>query len=183
MSPAASTPAPRTALDRWQLGHHAFHIQLVAMITLLDELCGRPIPGDERTVTLLIDLAALFGAATASMKYASSFDSSAYEGSIRPTMTPPAFKPGFSGLLNVEHERMKAALAPVPRMLDERFGPDSTSWEPPIRDAWDDLVVAHRELYRHHGLVCRRLVSAGPSLLRIHGRRPRIKRDDGTGAP
>jgi hypothetical protein len=158
----------QVARRRWKLGHQTFHLYLVAMIALLDEL--QQCPGAEvaRIAALLADLAALFDATAASMRYASSFDSSAYEAAIRPAMSPPCIKPGFTGLLNVEHKRMMTALAAVPDWLKERFGEQPDSWPTALAQSWTQLVGAEQRARVNHGHVCRKLVPDGPSLLRAH---------------
>jgi hypothetical protein len=165
---ASQASDPELAVRRWTLGHQIFHYYLVAMITILDELNDLDAPSEERSAQLLRDLAELFGATAASMKYASNFDRDVYDRVIRPTMAPPIAKPGFSGLLNVDHERMMALLVPVPDALKRRFGEETSSWPAPIAEAWHALVDAEQQARYDHGFVCRRLVVEGPSLLRQH---------------
>jgi hypothetical protein len=165
---APSSTAGETAQYRWKLGHQVFHLYLVAMISLLDDLDDSVSSSEKRTATLLADLAELFKATSASMRYAGSFDSATYDRSIRPSMAPPVTKPGFSGLLNLEHKRMLAKLVSMPGMLKERFGKATSAWPSPVCDAWNALVDAQHEARHHHVLVCRKLVPNGPSLLRLH---------------
>jgi hypothetical protein len=138
------------------------------MITLLAELNDSDLPSDARTAVLLGDLAALFEATAASMKYASNFDSELYDTTIRPSMAPPVIKPGFSGSLNIDHKRMMTSLVSVPDMLKQRFGEETSTWPTAVLAAWRSLVNAEQQARYHHGLVCRRLVTGGPSLLRMH---------------
>jgi hypothetical protein len=167
---AASHPSSPddVAQQRWKLGHQTFHLYLVGMITLLEDLQACPDSDADRVASLIADLAALFEATAASMRYAGSFDSSAYESAIRPLMSPPCIKPGFTGLLNVEHKRMMTALAAVPGWLKERFGEEPDTWPPPLAQAWSALVDAEQRARVNHGHVCRKLVPDGPSLLRAH---------------
>jgi hypothetical protein len=160
--------AAETARSRWALGHQTFHLYLIGMVSILDELGDCASLSEERVATLLLDLAALFDATSASMKYASSFDSATYDQSIRPSMAPPTARPGFSGLLNVDHKRMISALVSVPGTLEEHFGKATRTWPPSVYDAWSALVGAQQEARRNHVHVCRRLVPNGPSLLRLH---------------
>jgi hypothetical protein len=162
------TSEPEIALYRWRLGHQVFHLYLVAMITLLAELNDTNPPSDARTAVLLGDLAVLFEATAASMKYASNFDRDVYDSTIRPSMAPPRIKPGFSGSLNIDHKRMMASLVATPESLKRRFGEETSSWPTPVIEAWRSLVDAEQQARYHHGLVCRRLVTGGPSLLRMH---------------
>jgi len=169
----ATTTVPDTArqilaLSRWTVGHQTFHLYLVAMITLLEELTECPSLSDEHIATRLSDLAVLFEATAASMRYASSFDAATYDQAIRPSMAPPVTKPGFSGSLSTEHKRMMAALVSVPDTLEERFGNETSPWPSAVADAWCTLVEAEREARSNHAHVCRRLVPRGPSLLRMH---------------
>jgi hypothetical protein len=171
MSPAASAAhpsGPETAMYRWTLGHRVFHLYLVAMVTLLAELDAPEAPDDARTASILADLAALFEATSASMKYASDFDRELYDNTIRPSMEPPVLKPGFSGSLNVDHKRMMTALVGIPETLAQRFGEETAAWPTPVLTAWRSLVDAEQQTRFKHGHVCRRLVGGGPSLLRTH---------------
>jgi len=171
MSPAASAShpsGPETALYRWTLGHRVFHLYLVAMVTLLAELDANEPPDEARTANILADLAALFEATSASMKYASDFDRELYDSAIRPSMEPPVLKPGFSGSLNIDHKRMMTSLVDVPDTLACRFGEATADWPEPVLAAWRALVDAEQQTRFKHGHVCRRLVGGGPSLLRTH---------------
>jgi hypothetical protein len=156
-----------TAAFRWKVGHHTFHLYLVAMISVLHELNDERGIGDARVTDLLVDLAALFDATAASMRYASDFAPDTYDRDIRPSMAPPAVKPGFSGLLNVDHQRMMVELTQVPAMLQRRYGADMGRWPSSVAAAWDALVDSEQEARCNHGRVCRRLVVRGPSLLRM----------------
>jgi hypothetical protein len=158
----------QVAHARWEMGHQVFHLYLVGMNTLLAELLEGTGHSDARVGGILSDLAVLFEATSASMKYASSFESSVYEEMIRPAMSPPAMKPGFSGLLNVEHKRMMQALTCVPAWLKRRYGEQTSCWPPAVAEPWDALVRAEQNARRDHGYVCRKLVPHGPSLLRTH---------------
>jgi hypothetical protein len=158
------------AIYRWTLGHRAFHLYLIAMVTLLAELDRAEAPDEARTTCILRDLATLFEATSACMKYSSDFGPDVYDSAIRPSMEPPMCKPGFSGSLNVDHKRMMVALVGVPDLLERRFGEDTATWPPLVLDAWQTLVGAEQRARFDHGHICRRLVPSGPSLLRLHKR-------------
>lgn len=171
MSPAAAAShpsGPEIAMYRWTLGHRVFHLYLVAMVTLLAELDAVDAPDEARTASILADLAALFEATSASMRYASDFDRELYDNTIRPSMEPPVLKPGFSGSLNIDHKRMMTSLVGVPDTLVRRFGESTADWPAPVLAAWRALVDAEQQTRFKHGHVCRRLVGGGPSLLRTH---------------
>jgi hypothetical protein len=158
-----------TELQRWKTGHRVFHAYLVTMVTLLGE-GARELPdaAEDRIARVLVDLARLYVASTASMKYASSFTAAAYEQIVRPSMMPPFTRPGFSGVLNVDHRRMLDGLDTLAEALAQRFGPAADGWPVAVAEAWRELQGARRESHRHHGLICRRFVNNGPSLLRAH---------------
>lgn len=154
------------ALRRWKLGHQLFHLLLTAMNSVLDDtLAGvrgahwAPVCRD------LERLRALYDAATAAMAYASDFPASAYRDEVRPTMEPPFLAPGFSGVLNREHqvtaERMRA--------LREAFGDlPRTGPLAAVRRAEALLWAAQRRNRRAHAAVCERCVPEGASLLQHH---------------
>lgn len=152
----------RTAITRWKLGHHAFHVYLVAMNTLLEDALKAaksadwpPLSRSLRELTILLD------ATTASMKYASDFPSRLYEDLVRPSMMPPFLSPAFSGELNREHELMLDQVKELRRCL--RAG-DGLPEE--VTEALSDLRSATARNRRHHMLVCEKHVEGGVSLVR-----------------
>lgn len=161
-------PAGARAVRRWKLGHHVFHLQMAVMTTLLDEAVAaardRPVPASTDLGQLLGRLADLYDAATATMRFAADFDPGLYETLIRPSMAPPHLSPGFSGLLNQEHELMLARLRTlrslVEPMAQQEGAPES------LRRAADRLWAAQVRNRRHHTLVCDRFVPGGRSLLK-----------------
>ncbi|MEU2514290.1 hypothetical protein [Streptomyces syringium] len=162
------------ALRRWKLGHQLFHLLLTTMNSVLDDILTEVRGAHWASVCRDLErLRALYDAATAAMAYASDFPASVYRDDIRPTMEPPFLAPGFSGVLNREHqvmaERMRAllnALADVPRT-----GPVAA-----IRRAEALLRAAQRRNRRAHAAICERCVPDGTSLLQQHwagiGERP-----------
>jgi hypothetical protein len=158
------SPEYRTAIRRWKLGHHVFHLHLTVMNTHLLALEKAVSAGDWDTTRRLLDiLARLYRAATVCMQYASDFPVAAYVGLLRPSMEPPWVSPGFSGRFNTDHERMLDLLKTVrtPLKRAARTG-----------NAPDDVQDAARRLWReqsrnraHHKLICERFVPGGKSLL------------------
>ena len=95
------------ALLRWKLGHHAFHLHLAAMNTLLADADRFAESARWSELADALDrLRILYDGATATMRYAADFSPDMYERLIRPSMAPPFTSPGFSGTLNLEHELM-----------------------------------------------------------------------------
>jgi hypothetical protein len=159
---AGLTPVQQIAIRRWKGGHHAFHVLLVAMNTRLDQASGLLDAGDYDAATPLLDeLARLYRAATALMRYASDFRAADYETLVRPSMMPPFASPGFSGLANQDHaimlDRMARLRAAVTR--DEKASER-------VRAAGARLTLAQKDNRASHMLVCRRFVPDGQSLLR-----------------
>lgn len=156
----------RTAVTRWKLGHHAFHLYLVAMNTVLEDALGAaksadwaPLARSLREFTVLLD------ATTASMKYASDFPPRLYDDLVRPSMMPPFLSPAFSGELNREHELMLDGLKELRRHLKAAASAGS---EPPgeVTEALSDLRSATARNRRYHMLVCEKHVEGGVSLVR-----------------
>lgn len=163
----APEAAAALAVRRWMLGHHAFHLQLVAMNTSLDQartaLDARSWTTLER---LLRDLRSLYDAATAAMKYAAGFAPSYYTAVIRPSMSEPLLSPAFSGRLNREHQvmldlfrKLRTAVRPV---VATGTVPAST------HRAWRELLSAQSRNRRNHMWVCEKFVAGGRSLLDEH---------------
>lgn len=156
----------RTAITRWKLGHHAFHLYLVAMNTLLEDALeaakSTQWPSLARS---LRDFTALLDATTASMKYASDFPSRLYDDLVRPSMMPPFLSPAFSGELNKEHELMLDQVKELRRRLKNAA---SAGEEPPeeVAEALSKLRSATVRNRRHHMLVCEKHVEGGVSLVR-----------------
>lgn len=153
------------AVRRWKLGHHVFHVFLATMNSRLDEAL-RQLEAqrwDEARVVLL-DLARLYHAATATMRYAADFPKAEYERLIRPSMMPPFASEGFSGVHNVEHILMLDGVATLRRGY-KKLGDAAPE---PVREAWQRLIDAQRRNRRNHMHVCRHFVDGGESLLKQH---------------
>ena len=154
------------AVRRWKLGHHVFHVLLVAMNSSLasaqvdlerqswDDLAGR-----------LADLTVLYDAATAAMKYAADFDQAAYDSVLRPSMSPPYLSAGFSGTQNRDHARMIAMLRRLQQDLKVAIHASGTAVPPAVVEAARNLRSAQARNRRNHLFVCDKLVPGGSSLL------------------
>jgi hypothetical protein len=163
----ARLQAPLEPLDRWKLGHQVLHLYLVAMVTLMNELQAEmDVLASEQIAATLMDVAELFSATSAGMRYASDFDARAYGDVVRPSMAPPAMPPGFSGVLNTDHARMIESLPVTFGALARRFGEQQSAWPDFVTNGWTALVDAQLEARRSHMFVCRRFVPDEPSLLR-----------------
>ncbi|MEU7133674.1 hypothetical protein [Streptomyces sp. NPDC046261] len=162
------------ALRRWKLGHQLFHLLLTVMNSVLDDTLTEVRGARWASVCRDLErLRALYDAATAAMAYASDFPASVYRDDVRPTMESPFLAPGFSGVLNREHqvmaERMRAlldSLGDVPRTVPVAA----------IRRAEALLRAAQRRNRGAHAVICERCVPDGASLLQQHwagaGERP-----------
>jgi hypothetical protein len=152
------------AVLRWKLGHQLFHLHLAAMNGLLvqaDDALGKA-----RWTELEAafgKLTVLYDAATSTMRYAADFSQELYERVIRPSMAPPFMTPGFSGLLNIEHEQMLTRLTALRR---EFKAADRAGRVPGgVRGAATRLWSAQSRNRRHHIFVCEKFVPEGKSLL------------------
>jgi tryptophan 2,3-dioxygenase len=156
------SPTERDAALRWKLGHHTFHVLLVAMNTRLEEASRHLEAGAwPAAVVALDDLSRLYDGATAVMRYAADFRPEEYDSFVRPSMMPPFVSPGFSGAYNREHERMLAGVLALRSFMKQRRSrlPDQ------VVVAWERLWEAQRANRDNHMFVCRRFVAEGRSLL------------------
>jgi hypothetical protein len=157
-------PGADTALLRWKLGHQLFHLHLAAMNTLLVDARGSLESARWVELTEALDqLRVLYDAATSTMTYAADFSPEMYEQLIRPSMAPPFMSPGFSGVLNTEHDQMTDRL----RGLRRRFKELKRTGRVPeaVAEASARLWAAQSRNRRNHLLVCERFVPDGTSLL------------------
>jgi len=157
-------PGADDAVIRWKLGHQAFHLNLAVMNTCLGDARESLEAGRWSELSETLDrLEVLYDAATATMRYAADFSPELYETLIRPSMAPPFVSPGFSGVLNLEHEQMLGRLRELRRGLKEieRAGsaPDA------VVEAAARLRAAQARNRRNHMFVCQHFVPDGPSLL------------------
>jgi hypothetical protein len=169
MSPVTQislSPAQVAAMTRWKRGHQSFHLQLTVINTLIEDSLEAVEAGEHpRLVRSLRLLCVLYDAATASMKYASDFPRELYVEFVRPSMMPPFLSPGFSGVLNTEHNRMVEGLKQLTRAMSQKLG-GRADWRPDVADAWKALGEAHARNQSNHSLVCHKFVDAGTSLLK-----------------
>jgi len=160
-------PAYFRTARRWKLGHQVFHLQLVAMNTVLaettDHLHARRFPEVAEGLHSLCDL---FDAATATMAYTSDFPAEHYSNFIRPSMAPPFASPGFSGLLNREHMVMLKTLKQLWAVAVEVLGNRREQWPSTAIQAFEELKGAVHRNRESHGLICEHFVPGGASLLK-----------------
>jgi hypothetical protein len=157
------SPSQRVAVKRWKLGHHTFHVLLVAMNTKLEAVVE--LLEEERwdaASAAILDLARLYDAATAAMRYTSDFRRVHYETLLRPSMMPPFASPGFSGVFNREHALMLAGVRRIRVYVKER----EERLPAQVLAAWERLREAQQANVDSHMLVCQRFVDDGVSLLK-----------------
>jgi hypothetical protein len=157
------SPSQRVAVKRWKLGHHTFHVLLVAMNTKLEAV--HELLEEERwdaASAAMLDLARLYDAATAAMRYTSDFRRVDYETLLRPSMMPPFASPGFSGVFNREHALMLAGVRRIRVYVKER----QERLPAQVLAAWARLRDAQQANVDNHMLVCHRFVEDGVSLLK-----------------
>ena len=157
------SPTQKVAVRRWKLGHHTFHVLLVTMNTRLDDVAAMLEREEwEAASTAMLDLARLYDAATAAMRYTSDFPRVEYERLLRPSMMPPFASPGFSGVFNREHAAMMAGVRQIRAfMKDHEEGVPERALA-----AWERLRGAQQANVDSHMLVCRKFVDDGVSLLK-----------------
>ena len=166
-TPTHQDPGASIPTVRWKRGHQAFHLYLVAMNGVLNDALLALDAGEQSALTAsLRDLAVLYDAATAGMKYAADFATEDYETVVRPSMMPPFVNPGFSGLLNRDHAVMLNQLRSLRTQLVSTLGREQSEWPPAASAAMQAVRVAQQRNRAHHMLVCRKFVSDGVSLLR-----------------
>ncbi|NUS45940.1 MAG: hypothetical protein HOQ24_19885 [Mycobacteriaceae bacterium] len=165
---ARPDPGQETAIRRWKLGHHVFHLYLLAMNTELPVALRHVLHERWQNLSDVLDrLTILYDASTASMKYAADFDSDQYTSLIRPSMSPPFMSPGFSGELNKDHSTMLALMKELRHTLKVRLRDSRSAGVPDeVATAATALWSAQARNRRHHMLVCERFVPDGGSLLR-----------------
>lgn len=155
------------AVRRWKLGHHTFHVLLIAMNSLLtcaaDHLERENWPALAST---LDRLTVLYDSATVAMKYAADIDRTAYESLLRPSMSPPHLSGGFSGLQNRDHATMIARLQGLRRDLKNDPRTRRSVVPAEVSEAAQNLLSAQSRNRRHHLFVCEKLVPDGSSLLK-----------------
>jgi hypothetical protein len=156
-----------TAVRRWKIGHHAFHLHLTVMNTHLVTLQKALEEEDWGACRRLLDiLARLYRASTACMQYAADFPRASYTGLLRPAMEPPWVSPGFSGKFNLDHERMLDLFKAVRRPLKRAARTGSAPAE--VQDAAKRLWQEQSRNRASHKLICEKFVPGGKSLLQEH---------------
>ncbi|MEV5510333.1 hypothetical protein [Streptomyces orinoci] len=156
-----------TAIRRWKLGHHVFHLHLTVMNTHLIALRTALEQENWPACRRLLDiLTRLYRASTASMRYASDFPKETYTGLLRPAMEPPWVSPGFSGKFNTDHERMLGLLKSVRGPLKQAARDGSAPAE--VCQAARRLWQEQSRNRAHHKLICEKFVPGGTSLLQQH---------------
>jgi hypothetical protein len=131
--PPRPAPGWRDGYDpasRWLIGHQLFFALIQGTIAGLHCFVTARAEGDRDGADVGIDLAGAFmHSSAAAMKFTSDFDEKDYDETVRPAMSPPAVRAGFSGLQTRDHAylvRLFTVLKPVladggPTLAVERF--------------------------------------------------------------
>lgn len=170
MSVAAQShppPGHGLAITRWKRGHQSFHIQLIIINTLIEDSLATLEAGDySQLARCLSRLSVLYDASTATMRYAADFPRELYQDFVRPSMMPPFVSPGFSGILNTEHNVMIEGLKRLARALNKKLGRHEERWPAEVAQAWASLGEAQAHNRNNHSLICHKFVDTGVSLLK-----------------
>lgn len=141
--------------EHWRVGHQLFFVLIQGIIVGLRCFIGdRDTPEGLRALRLATEMCLHSAAA---MKYAGSLDPADYESDVRPSMLPPAVRPGFSGFQTRDHMDLVRTLRRARPALEE-LGLGSP--------AVTGLAAALERVYVAHRLVCNRFDGSKiPSLL------------------
>lgn len=157
----ARSEAPVDAMVRWKLGHQAFFVLIQASIAAHTQLAVALRERQHRPAAEALSLATrLWWGTAAAFRYTGDFSADDYERVVRPSMSPPAMKHGFSGLLSVDHAyllRAVKALRPALQELPEELGREHRLY-----------LQALDAAYEAHAFVCERFVGCAQSLKGSH---------------
>ena len=153
---------PINAMLRWQLGHHVFFVLLQALITVhlrLAATLNRQQWAEAEAG--LAQATRLWEGTVAAFQYAGDFAAEDYEEIVRPSMSPPLQREGFSGFFSADHvtlihvlKGLRSALQQLPSELGA---------------AHQAYLRAVDAAYEAHALVCEVFVGAGRSLRGLSG--------------
>jgi hypothetical protein len=161
MATGASTgtrmAAPVDAMVRWKLGHHAFFVLIQMLIVAHARLAAALNQGHLGVAHEAFSLSTrLWWGTAATFRYTADFDADDYENIVRPSMSPPFLKEGFSGLFSPDHShllRIVKSIRPSLQALPEALCRDHQLY-------LEGLDV----MYEAHAFVCEQFVGGGRSL-------------------
>jgi hypothetical protein len=158
--PAWSGPPPEGPVDallRWKIGHHVFFVLTQALILVHTQLAVALDREDIEVARQALSVGTrLWLGTAAAFSYTGDFSADDYENIVRPSMSPPFLKDGFSGFFSSDHVYLIRALKrlqPLLQRLPPELGPDHRSYLQALDDA-----------YEAHALVCEAFVGTGHSL-------------------
>ncbi|KOG89130.1 hypothetical protein [Streptomyces varsoviensis] len=134
----------RACMGRWRTGHRLFFTLLQSIAVSIR--CATSAAGTAQREHLA--RAGRLGRATAAaMRFAADFDPGLYARSVRPEMTPPQVRAGFSGAQTRDHDHLVRLLHTLPAHLDPATRRST---------AYTDLLDALDQVYDAHVHVCSR---------------------------
>ncbi|MFI2029800.1 hypothetical protein [Streptomyces buecherae] len=142
--PSSSAMTPAACVDRWRTGHRLFFTLLQSITVSVS--CAACTTGAAQQAHLA-RAARLSSATAAAMRFAADFDTGLYALSVRPAMTPPQVRPGFSGAQTRDHDRLVRLLHTLPQHVDRAARRSA---------AYTELLDALAGVYRAHVHVCSR---------------------------
>jgi hypothetical protein len=149
------SPAPRQRPDvlggpdeydpelRWLIGHQLFFALLQGVIVGLNCAAG---PDDEADVAMRV-AAAFMRSSAAAIKFTSDFGPVDYEERIRPAMSPPSVRAGFSGLQTRDHAHLVGLFGQLRATAASCPGAGT---------AFEEFVEATVMAYEAHKHICAR---------------------------
>lgn len=161
--PVVLRPAPRhTAANydpewRWLIGHQLFFAMLQGVIVGLNcyleasaAAAGDPDGEAAADADGAVRVAAAFmRSSAAAIKFTSDFGPVDYEARVRPAMSPPAVREGFSGLQTRDHAHLISLFA---RMRES----GAARGDGPASEAFEQFVEATVTAYEAHKFICAR---------------------------
>ncbi|MGB0679457.1 MAG: hypothetical protein ACPGUV_07345, partial [Polyangiales bacterium] len=161
VAPPHAAPMPTTAdvdpMLRWRRGHFMFFALIQALIVthhwLVLSLRQHRMQSAREALELATDL---WWASAAAFRFASDFSGEAYAEVIRPSMSPPFVREGFSGLLFADHSYLLRQLRQT-RPLIERL-------PAPLHAQHRQYMWGLNAMYESHAYVCERFVGDEASL-------------------
>lgn len=132
---------------RWLVGHQLFFALIQGAIVGLNCFAAAGSSGLRRDADRGLTLAAAFmRSSAAAMRFASDFEPSDYDATVRPSMAPPAVRDGFSGLQTRDHAHLVRLFAALKPVLAAAVASDAR------RDFVDSVISA----YASHEFICAR---------------------------
>ncbi|BCB78763.1 hypothetical protein GCM10022251_78420 [Phytohabitans flavus] len=151
------TPAGYDPERRWLVGHQLFFALLQGVIVglncYLEASAAGGDPDDDEAAAdadAAVRVAAAFmRSSAAAIKFAADFGPVDYEARIRPAMSPPSVREGFSGLQTRDH-------AHLIRLFARLRATAAAHGEGPAGEAFEQFVEATVTAYEAHKFICAR---------------------------